>query len=87
MSSRKGGERRLAAVLMADVVGYSRLIAEDEAATLTALQLLRDELTDPTFAAHNGRIVKVIGDGTLVEFASVVEAGHWCELAAPRSTR
>ena len=67
-------ERRLAAILAADVVGYSRLMGEDEVATLTALKSHREQLFDPKIAEHNGRIVKLMGDGTLVEFASVVDA-------------
>jgi adenylate cyclase len=67
-------ERRLAAILAADVVGYSRLMGEDEAGTLAALKVHRTELIDPRIAEHNGRIVKVMGDGLLVEFPSVVEA-------------
>ena len=67
-------ERRLAAILAADVVGYSRLMGTDEAGTLAALQELRAEVIDPTITRHNGRIVKLMGDGTLVEFASVVGA-------------
>ena len=67
-------ERRLAAIMAADVVGYSRLMGEDEAGTLAALKAHRQELIDPEIAAHSGRIVKLMGDGTLVEFASVVDA-------------
>ena len=67
-------QRRLAAVLSADVVGYSRLMALDEAGTLSRLNALRRELIDPTIAAHSGRIVKLMGDGALVEFASAVDA-------------
>jgi adenylate cyclase len=67
-------ERRLAAVLAADVAGYSRLIGEDEEGTLGRLKSLRVELIDPAVAAHRGRIVKTTGDGLLVEFASVVDA-------------
>jgi len=67
-------ERRLAAILAADVAGYSRLIGADEAGTLDRLKSLRAELIDPTVAAHRGRIVKTTGDGLLVEFASVVDA-------------
>ncbi len=67
-------ERRLAAVLAADVVGYSRLMADDETATLTLLKRQRADLFDPTIAGHKGRIVKLMGDGMLVEFNSVVEA-------------
>ena len=67
-------QRRLAAILSADVVGYSRLMGLDEAGTLSRLNALRRELIDPTIAAHSGRIVKLMGDGALVEFASAVDA-------------
>ena len=67
-------KRRLAAILAADVVGYSRLMGEDEAGTLAALKEHRAALIDPTIAGHNGRIVKLMGDGMLAEFASVVDA-------------
>ena len=67
-------QRRLAAILSADVVGYSRLMGVDEAGTLSRLNALRRELIDPTIAAHSGRIVKLMGDGALVEFASAVDA-------------
>jgi len=72
--------RRLAAILAADVAGYSRLMGADEEGTLERLKALRGELVDPTIAAHNGRIpgidpgTKVTGDGLLVEFASLVDA-------------
>src|SRR6516225_9165978 len=66
--------RRLAAILAADVAGYSRLIGADESGTLRALKAIRAELIDPTIAAHNGRLVKTTGDGLLVEFGSVVDA-------------
>jgi class 3 adenylate cyclase len=66
--------RRLAAILAADVAGYSRLIGADEGGTLQALRTIRAELIDPTIAAHNGRLVKTTGDGMLVEFGSVVDA-------------
>jgi adenylate cyclase len=66
--------RRLAAILAADVAGYSRLIGADEGGTLQALKAIRAELIDPTMAAHNGRLVKTTGDGLLVEFGSVVDA-------------
>ncbi|MFQ5974206.1 MAG: adenylate/guanylate cyclase domain-containing protein [Alphaproteobacteria bacterium] len=66
--------RRLAAILAADMVGYSRLMAADEAGTLARLKTLRAELIDPTIAGHEGRIVKEMGDGLLVEFSSVVDA-------------
>jgi adenylate cyclase len=64
-------ERRLAAILAADVAGYSRLMGLDEAGTLARLNALRRELIDPLVAEHKGRIVKTTGDGLLVEFASV----------------
>ena len=66
--------RRLAAILVADVAGYSRLVAEDEAGALAALNRHRETGLDPMVARHNGRIVKLMGDGTLVEFRSVVDA-------------
>jgi adenylate cyclase len=66
--------RRLAAVLAADVAGYSRLMGEDEEGTLAALKAIRRELYDPKIKEHYGRIVKTTGDGVLVEFASVVDA-------------
>jgi adenylate cyclase len=67
-------ERRLAAILAADVVGYSRLIREDEASTLTALKAHREDLIEPKLAQYHGRIVKLMGDGLLIEFPSAVEA-------------
>ena len=66
--------RRLAAILAADVAGYSRLMGADEEGTLERLKALRRELVDPKIAEHHGRIVKTTGDGLLVEFASVVDA-------------
>src|SRR5262245_42563120 len=66
--------RRLAAILAADVVGYSRLIGADEEGTLGRLKALRHELLDPKIAEHRGRLVKTAGDGLLVEFGSVVDA-------------
>ena len=66
--------RRLAAILAADIAGYSRLIGVDEGGTLQTLKAIRAELIDPTIAAHNGRLVKTTGDGLLVEFSSVVDA-------------
>ncbi len=69
-------ERRLAAIMATDVVGYSRLIRVDEEGTLEALKALRADLIDPKIAEHHGRIVKLMGDGMLVEFASVVDAVH-----------
>jgi class 3 adenylate cyclase len=67
-------ERRLAAILVADVVGYSRLMGEDEARTHARLKALRKDIIEPKIAGHRGRIVKLTGDGALVEFASVVDA-------------
>ena len=67
-------ERRLAAILAADVAGYSRLMGTDEEGTLAALRAVRRELADPKIAEHRGRIVKTTGDSLLVEFASVVDA-------------
>src|SRR6516225_1210979 len=77
--------RKLAAILAADVVGYSRLMASDEAGTLGALKRHRQTVFEPTVAAHQGRIVKLIGDGTIVEFASVVDAVN-CALSVQRSS-
>ena len=67
-------QRRLAAILAADMVGYSRLMAADEVGTLARLKAVRADLIDPTITKHAGRIVKEMGDGLLVEFASVVNA-------------
>jgi len=67
-------ERRLAAILAADVTGYSRLIGQDEAGTLSRLKALRRESIDPNIAAHHGRMVKTTGDGFLAEFSSTVDA-------------
>jgi adenylate cyclase len=67
-------ERRLTAILAADVVGYSRLMGVDEEGTLAALKAIRRELVDPRIVEHRGRIFKTTGDGLLVEFASVVDA-------------
>src|SRR5215469_3310717 len=67
-------ERRLAAILAADVAGYSRLMGADEVGTLATLKAHRREIVDPAIAAHKGRIVKTTGDGMLVEFASAVDA-------------
>jgi adenylate cyclase len=79
-------QRRLAAILASDVVGYSRLMAHDEAGTLERLKILRRDLFDPSIAAHSGRIVKLMGDGTLVEFGSVVDAVQ-CAVAIQRGMR
>ena len=66
--------RRLAAILAADVAGYSRLIGSDEQGTLQRLKSIRAELIDPAIATHHGRVVKTTGDGLLAEFASTVDA-------------
>jgi TolB-like protein/class 3 adenylate cyclase len=79
-------ERRLAAILAADVVGYSRLMEADEADTLAALKGHRKELIDPEIAAHSGRMVKLMGDGALVEFSSVVDALA-CAVAIQKAMR
>jgi adenylate cyclase len=66
--------RKLAAILAADVVGFSRLTGADEDRTLARLRTLRSDLIDPTIAVHNGRVVKRTGDGSIIEFRSVVDA-------------
>jgi len=76
-------ERRLAAILAADIAGYSRLMERDEAGTLVRLRTLRRDLIDPKIAEHKGCIVKTTGDGILVEFPSVVEAVD-CAVALQR---
>jgi adenylate cyclase len=82
-------ERRLAAILAADVAGYSRLIGEDEDGTLGRLRSIRAEIIDPRIAEHRGRLVKTTGDGLLVEFASVVDAlrcaTEWQQAMAARN--
>ena len=75
--------RRIAAILAADVAGYSRLVGNDEEGTLARLRVLRRELIDPEIGAHRGRIVKTTGDGLLIEFASVVDAVR-CAVAVQR---
>jgi adenylate cyclase len=67
-------ERKLAAILAADIVGYSRLMESDEAGTLATLKSLRAEIVDPKIGEHKGRLFKTTGDGLLVEFTSVVNA-------------
>jgi class 3 adenylate cyclase len=67
-------ERRLAAILAADIVGYSRLVEKDESGALAAIKRLREAAIDPLLAEHKGRIVKLMGDGAIVEFGSVVDA-------------
>jgi adenylate cyclase len=78
-------ERRLAAILMADVVGYSRLVEQDEAGTLSALKELRRDVVDPLLSEHRGRIIKLLGDGALAEFGSVVDAVN-CAVAVQQQT-
>ena len=70
-------ERRLAAILAADVAGYSRLMSADEEGTLAALKSARTSLIEPKVAEHRGRIVKTTGDGILVEFPSAVDAARY----------
>jgi adenylate cyclase len=74
-------QRRLAAILAADVVGYSRLMQADEAGTLAVLKMRRKDVLEPLVAEHGGRIVKLMGDGMLIEFASAVEAVACAALA------
>ncbi len=83
MAEGEQTRRRLAAILAADVVGYSRMMGADEAGTLAALKHHHETVFDPAVARHNGRVVKLIGDGTLAEFASVVDAVK-CALAIQR---
>ena len=83
-------DRRLAAVLAADVVGYSRLIERDEAGTLKRLRALRKGVIEPILARHDGRVVKLMGDGALVEFpsaSSAVEAAAEVQRAVERHER
>jgi class 3 adenylate cyclase len=86
--------RKLAAILAADVVGYSKLAGADEERTLARLRALRSDLMDPTIALHHGRIVKRTGDGVLIEFRSVVDAvrcvassSGWASISAMSSKR
>jgi Adenylate cyclase, family 3 (some proteins contain HAMP domain) len=78
--------RRLAAILVADVVGYSRLMEVDEAGTLKVLKALRGELIYPIISDHQGRVVKLMGDGALVEFVSVLDAVE-CAVKIQRAMR
>jgi class 3 adenylate cyclase len=71
-------QRRLSAIVSADVAGYSRLMGADEEGTLAALKAHRRELIDPTIESHGGRIVKTAGDGILIEFPSVINALQCC---------
>ena len=72
--SEEAEQRRLAAILVADVVGYSRLMEADESGTHAALKMRRKEILYPLVKVHGGRVVKLMGDGVLVEFASAVNA-------------
>jgi adenylate cyclase len=72
--SEEGIERSLTTILAADVAGYSRLMAADEAGTLAQLKTHRKEILEPKTAKYRGRVVKLMGDGTLMEFGSVVDA-------------
>ena len=85
MGAEAGG-RRLAAILAADVVGYSRLIGADEPGTLAKLASLRSTVIDPQMATHSGRIFKTTGDGLLAEFASAVQAVQ-CAIAIQQAMR
>ena len=96
--AREHINRKLAAILAADIVGYSRLMGSDEEGTLSALKQHRQTIFDPAVAANNGRIVKLIGDGTIVEFGSVMDAvscalsiqradGSLLDEASPRGSR
>ena len=73
----EGTQRRLAAIVSADVVGYSRLMGADEAGTHARLKARFSQLVQPMIAEHDGRVVKLMGDGLLAEFPSVVDAVHW----------
>lgn len=77
--------RRLAAILVADVVSYSRLIETDEAATLAQIKSLRNDVVEPLAARHGGRVVKFLGDGVIMEFVSVVQAVE-CAIATQKMT-
>jgi len=80
-------ERRLAAILAADVAGYSRLMDADEEGTLARLKALRRELADPKIKEHRGRIVKTTGDGFLIEFVGVSAASHSGDARTGRGAR
>ena len=82
--AREDNDRRLAAIMSADVAGYSRLMGSDESGTLAALKALRRDVFAPQVAAHKGRVVKLMGDGALVEFPSIVKAVD-CAIAVQRA--
>lgn len=71
-------QQRLVAILAADIVGYSRMMAEDQKRTLDALRAIRSELFGKLVTDHQGTVIKSMGDGWLVEFSSAVEAVAWC---------
>jgi adenylate cyclase len=79
-------ERRLAAILAADVVGYSRLVEQEESGTLAALADRRKAILEPLLTKYRGRIVRLMGDGTLAEFASAVDAVQ-CAVAIQKAMR
>src|SRR5262249_23434840 len=85
MAEERTQQRRLAAIMAADVVGYSRLMEQDEAGTLAALKKRRKAILVPLVEKHHGRIVKVMGDGVLVEFANAVHPMH-CAFALQKDT-
>ncbi len=80
-------QRRLAAIIAADVVGYSRMMGEDETGTLARLQALRNGLLNPKVAEYGGRIVKTTGDGALIEFRSAVDAVQHASSRSPPNVR
>ena len=80
-------KRRLAAILAADVVGYSGMVAADEPAALARVRALRAEIVEPVAAAHDGRLFKTMGDGFLLEFASAVQALRCAILYPDRAER
>ena len=79
-----GETRKIAAILVSDVVGYSRLTGADEDRILARLRALRSDLIDPTISVHHGRIVKRTGDGSVIEFRSVVDAVN-CAIEVQRA--
>ena len=79
--------RKIAAILVSDIVGYSRLAGADEDRILARLRALRSDLIDPTIALHHGRIVKRTGDGSLIEFRSVVDAVRYARCVSNCSPR
>ena len=83
-TSAVSGLRKLAAILVSNVVGYSRLTGADEDRILARLRALRSDLIDPTIAVHRGRVVKRTGDGAIVEFRSVVDAVN-CAIEVQKS--